>query len=134
MNVSYPTDSQIQKWGKRTILATARSGAVALFMVLCLNCQAADQASWYGEEHRDLPMANGQRFDPNKLTAASWSFALGTKVVVTHVNRSVVVEITDRGPAKRLVQEGRKIDLSRAAFAKLADPYLGLIDVTIRRQ
>ena len=134
MNVSYPTDSQIQKWGKRTILATARSGAVALFMVLCLNCQAADQASWYGEEHRDLPMANGQRFDPNRLTAASWFFTLGTKVVVTHANRSVVVEITDRGPAKRLFQEGRKIDLSLAAFAKLANPDLGLIDVTIRRQ
>jgi rare lipoprotein A len=103
-------------------------------MFLCLNCQAADRASWYGEEHRDLLMANGQRFDPDKLTAASWFFALGTKVVVTHADRSVVVEITDRGPAKRLVQEDRKIDLSRAAFAKLASPNLGLIDVTIRRQ
>jgi len=101
-------------------------------MVLCLNCQAADRASWYGEEHRGLPMANGQPFNPDKLTAASWFFALGTKVVVTHVDRSVVVEITDRGPAKRLFQEGRKIDLSRAAFAKLANPELGLIDVTVR--
>ena len=101
-------------------------------MVLCLNRQAADRASWYGEEHRGLPMANGQPFNPDKLTAASWFFALGTKVVVTHVDRSVVVEITDRGPAKRLFQEGRKIDLSRAAFAKLANPELGLIDVTVR--
>jgi rare lipoprotein A len=55
-------------------------------------------------------------------------------VVVTHANRSVVVEITDRGPAKRLVTEGRKIDLSLAAFAKLADPDLGLIAVTIKRR
>jgi peptidoglycan lytic transglycosylase len=80
-----------------------------------------------------LPMANGQRFNPDKLTGASWFFEFGTKVVVRHANRSVVVEITDRGPAKRLLKEGRKIDLSRAAFAKLADPDLGLIDVTIRR-
>jgi rare lipoprotein A len=103
-------------------------------MVLCVNCQAADRASWYGEERRGLPMANGHLFDPNKLTAASWFFDLGTKVVVTHENRTVVVEITDRGPAKRLFQEGRKIDLSRAAFAKLADPDVGLIDVTVRKQ
>src|SRR5258706_9597837 len=96
--------------------------------------RAADGASWYGEYHRGLPMANGHRFNPDKLTAASWFFDLGTKVVVTHENRSVVVEITDRGPAKRLFQAGRKIDLSRAAFAKLADPDVGLIDVTIRRQ
>jgi rare lipoprotein A len=79
-------------------------------------------------------MANGQPFDPDKLTAASWFYDLGTKVVVTHENRSVIVEITDRGPAKFLLKEGRKIDLSRAAFAKLADLDLGLIDVTIRRQ
>ena len=106
----------------------------ALLILSCLTCQAADRASWYGEKHRGLPMANGQRFDPDKLTAASWFFDFGTKVVVTHVNQSVVVEITDRGPAKRLINEGRKIDLSRAAFAKLADLDLGLIDVTVRRQ
>jgi len=78
-------------------------------------------------------MANGQRFNPDKLTAASWFFDFGTMVVVTHANRSVVVEITDRGPAKRLLNEGRKIDLSRAAFAKLAPADLGLIDVTVKR-
>jgi hypothetical protein len=37
-----------------------------------------------------------------------------------------------RSPAKRLLQEGRKIDLSRAAFARLAGPDLGLVDVTVR--
>ena len=106
----------------------------ALLILSCLTGQAADRASWYGEKHRDLPMANGQRFNPDKLTAASWFFDFGTKVVVTHAHRSVVVEITDRGPAKRLLNEGRKIDLSRAAFAKLADPDLGVIAVTVRRR
>ena len=105
-----------------------------LLILSCLTCQAADRASWYGEKHRGLPMANGQRFNPDRLTAASWFFDFGTKVVVTHANRSVVVEITDRGPAKRLLNEGRTIDLSRAAFAKLADPDLGLIDVSVRKQ
>jgi len=78
-------------------------------------------------------MANGDRFNPDTLTAASWFYAFGTKVVVTHNHRSIVVEITDRGPAKRLVNAGRKIDLSRAAFARLANPDLGLISVTITR-
>jgi len=105
-----------------------------VFTAMALTCQAADEASWYGEQHRGLLMANGQRFDPDKFTAASWFFDLGTKVVVTHADRSVVVEITDRGPAKRLVQRGRTIDLSRAAFAELAPPSLGLIDVTVRKQ
>ena len=106
----------------------------ALLVLSCLTCRAADRASWYGEKHRGLPMANGQRYNPDKLTGASWFFDFGTKVMVTHENRSVVVEITDRGPAKRLVKEGRRIDLSRAAFAKLANPDFGLIDVTIKRR
>jgi rare lipoprotein A len=104
-----------------------------LFIFCCFICDAADKASWYGEEHRGHPMANGKPFDPDKLTAASWFYPLGTRVVVTHDDRSVVVEITDRGPAKRLVKEGRKIDLSHAAFAKLADPDVGLIEVTVNK-
>ena len=113
--------------------ASARTLA-ALLMLSCLTCQGADRASWYGEKQRGLPMANGQPFNPDKLTGASWFFDFGSMVVVTHANRSVIVEITDRGPTKRLVNEGRKIDLSRAAFAKLADLDLGLISVTIRKQ
>jgi len=104
-----------------------------LLAVMTLACRA-DQASWYGKEHRGRLMANGHRFDPDKLTAASWAYDLGTKVVVTHDGRSVLVEITDRGPAKRLVEQGRIIDLSRAAFAKLAPLELGLIDVTVKKQ
>lgn len=114
-----------------------RNELLTIWMIIAtmaLTCQAADQAAWYGERHRGLPMANGQRFNPNKLTAASWCFDLGTKVMVTHADRSVVVEITDRGPSKRLVKQGRKIDLSRAAFAKLAPPIVGLIDVTVKEQ
>ncbi len=140
MNVSCSTGDQIRRrahcWKRRSCNLFPSAGGVLaiLFVVSGLVCQATDLASWYGGRHRGLLMANGQRFDPDKLTAASWFYDLGTKVVVTHENRSVVVEITDRGPARSLVRDGRKIDLSRAAFAKLADPDLGLIDVTIRRQ
>ena len=133
MNVSCPMKHGSRKPHARGLLRTARHGFVALFFFLvCLHCQAADRASWYGESHRGLPMANGQPFDPNRLTAASWVYPLGTKILVTHENQSVIVEITDRGPAKRLFRRGRKIDLSRAAFTMLADPDLGLIDVILR--
>jgi rare lipoprotein A len=140
MNVRCSRGDRIQqrdrRWngGLQSLWPSAVVVLASLFTISCLVCRAADLASWYGERHRGLRMANGQPFDPDKLTAASWFYELGTKVVVTHENRTVVVEVTDRGPARSLVRMGRKIDLSRAAFAKLADPDLGLIDVTVRCQ
>ena len=93
-------------------------------------------ASWYGEAHRGKLMANGHKFDPDKLTAASWFYPLGTRVRVTVSSpnfeaRSVLVTITDRGPARRLVQQGRVIDLGRAAFRRIAEPDLGLVGVVV---
>src|SRR5580765_8946577 len=104
-----------------------------LLFLLLINSALADvmpasgSASWYGEDHRGRLMANGKRFNPDKLTAASWFYPLGTKVRVT-INdasqrpRSVLVKITDRGPAKELVREGRVIDLALGAFKQLAHP------------
>ena len=93
-------------------------------------------ASWYGDELRGKLMANGKKFDPDKLTAASWFYPLGTRVRVTirspeFETRSVMVTITDRGPARRLVEQGRVIDLGRAAFQRIAQPDLGLVEVTV---
>jgi rare lipoprotein A len=93
-------------------------------------------ASWYGEEHRGKLMANGQPFDPDKLTAASRHYPLGTRVRVTLAagsdpSRSVVVTITDRGPATERVRQGRIIDLSRASFRQLAPEAQGLAPVTV---
>jgi len=81
-------------------------------------------------------MANGKRFNPDRLTAASWFYPLGTKVRVTlaessRIVRSVVVTITDRGPAKDLVRDGRIIDLTHAAFRKLAHPDRGLVAISV---
>ncbi len=95
------------------------------------------QASWYGEEHRGKLMANGKRFNPDKLTAASWFYPLGTKVRVTVKSNSgrrhsVEVTVTDRGPALDLVRDGRIVDLARAAFRKIAHPDVGLVTVTVQ--
>lgn len=91
------------------------------------------QASWYGEEHRGKRMANGRPFDPDALTCASWFHPFGTLLRVAHGDKVVVVQVTDRGPARRLVAAGREIDLSHAAFRRLADPRVGLVWVTIER-
>lgn len=91
-------------------------------------------ASWYGEAHRGKRMANGRKFNPDHLTAASWFYSLGTKVRVTSADgrrRTVVVTITDRGPARELVRDGRAIDLSHAAFRQLASPADGLVAVRL---
>jgi rare lipoprotein A len=97
---------------------------------------ASGMASWYGEDHRGRLMANGKRFNPDKLTAASWFYPLGTKVRVTLDSnrqnpRTVLVTITDRGPAKDLVRDGRIIDLTHAAFKRLGRPAIGLVAVTV---
>jgi rare lipoprotein A len=121
---------------KALLVCVALSFAVSGVPWACA-APASGLASWYGEDHRGKLMANGKRFNPDKFTAASWYYPLGTKVRVTlaspsKLQRSVLVTITDRGPAKDLVRDGRIIDLSHAPFKRLAPPYLGLIEVAVQ--
>jgi rare lipoprotein A (peptidoglycan hydrolase) len=57
-------------------------------------------ASWYGKHEQGRKMANGQRFDRHKFTAASRTVPLGTNIRVTNTKTglSTTVTITDRGP------------------------------------
>jgi rare lipoprotein A len=93
-----------------------------------LRTQYIGTASWYGAQHQGRKMANGQRFDRHKLTAASWYFPLGTAIRVVNVKNgeSVVVTITDRGPNLRL---NRILDLSEAAAERLGYVEEGLTPV-----
>ena len=67
-------------------------------------------ASFYGNESGSRT-ASGQRFNQNALTCAHRSLPFGTKLRVTHGDRSVVVTVNDRGP----FVHGRVLDLSTAA-------------------
>ena len=67
-------------------------------------------ASYYGNESGSRT-ASGQRMNANAMTAAHRSLPFGTKLRVTHGDRSVVVTINDRGPFVR----GRVLDLSTGA-------------------
>ena len=90
-------------------------------------------ASWYGNECAGNRTANGEIYDPTKLTAAMWDWdgkpvPFNSLVRVTLGPKSVVVRINDRGPNKKL---GRAIDLSRESFSRLADTDAGLINVKL---
>lgn len=74
-------------------------------------------ASYYGARFAGRRTANGEIFNPRKLTAAHRTLPFGSKVRVTNRRngRSVVVRINDRGPFAR----GRVIDLSKAAAQRI---------------
>jgi rare lipoprotein A len=103
-------------WTSSTSAATQRASAQAQGKKHKVSLVGT--ASWYGQQHQGRKMANGQRFDRHKLTAASWDFPLGTTLRVVNMKNgySVVVTITDRGPNHRL---HRILDLSEAAATNL---------------
>ena len=67
-------------------------------------------ASYYGNESGSRT-ASGQHFNQNAMTAAHRSLPFGTRLRVTHGERSVIVTVNDRGPFIR----GRVLDLSTGA-------------------
>jgi len=88
-------------------------------------------ASWYGAALAGHRMANGERFDPGKMTAAHRTLPFGTWVDVQRVEggASVRVRITDRGP---FGHDDRIIDLSRAAADKIGITKAGVALVEVR--
>jgi rare lipoprotein A len=88
-------------------------------------------ATWYGAAFAGRTTASGERFDPEKMTAAHRSLPFGTWVDVRRVDtgESVRVRVTDRGPFGHVE---RIIDLSRAAARKLGIVKLGTARVEVR--
>jgi rare lipoprotein A len=88
-------------------------------------------ASWYGAALAGHRTANGERFDPGKMTAAHRTLPFGTWVEVRRAESgdAVRVRITDRGP---FGHEDRIIDLSRAAAEKLGMVKAGVARVQVR--
>jgi rare lipoprotein A len=71
-------------------------------------------ASFYNEGTRT---ANGEKFNPNELTAAHPTLPFGTKLRVTNTSngQSVTVRVNDRGP----FVQGRVVDVSYSAAQAL---------------
>lgn len=118
---------------------------IIFYSIFLCGCEVAWShevtASWYStveckKINPSLLMANGKKLNDHALTAASWHYPLGTKLKITNKRnkKHVIVKVTDRGPAKRLVKIGRKIDLSRKAFASIANLKHGIIPITVERR
>jgi rare lipoprotein A len=104
-------------------------GVVVLLIVFFLGKASAVEltASWYSKEslvkegtwkNGERRMANGERFDENKLTCATRLYELGTYLQCTNLtnNKSVIVKVTDR-IGKRFAKT--RVDLSKRAFGEL---------------
>jgi rare lipoprotein A len=75
-------------------------------------------ASWFSNAVEGSKGASGERIDPDQRVAGHLTLPVGSVVRVTRLDndRSVVVEIVDRGPTA----PGRVIDLSRRAAQELS--------------
>jgi rare lipoprotein A (peptidoglycan hydrolase) len=97
------------------------------------------QASWYSVaslqkegtwKHSKGVMANGELFNESNFTCATRLYPLRTLLLVTNIQngRTCVVRVTDR-IGKRFAT--KRIDLSKAAFAKIASLQQGLVSVKV---
>jgi rare lipoprotein A len=87
-------------------------------------------ASYYADKFHDRKTASGKKYDKNKFSAAHKKLPFGTIIKVTNEanGKSVLVEVTDRGPFVR----SRDIDLSRRAFMEItANKSSGRMNVTL---
>ena len=83
---------------------------IALFAAMMQTPAEAQSivASWY---EMGKVTASGEKFKPDKLTAAHRTLPFGTKLKLKYKDRKVIVTINDRGPFIK----GRNLDLSRGA-------------------
>lgn len=89
------------------------------------------QASWYGPGFYGNRTASGEILRPGTMTTAHPNLPFGSYIRVTNQSngKSVVVKVSDRGP----YVASRNLDLSYAAFTKIAHPGQGLANVCYQR-
>ncbi len=88
-------------------------------------------ASWYGQAHAGRPTANGERFSPDRISAAHPTLPLPSYVEITAIDtgRTILARVNDRGP----FAAGRIIDLSAGAAKLLGIREQGVARVRVRR-
>lgn len=102
---------------------------------LCIPCcgqkHQRGKASYYSKRATGARSASGQRIHHDSLTCAHRYYPFGTMLKVTNLrnDKSVIVEVIDRGPFGR----GRIIDISWAAAKKLDMISQGVATVKVER-
>jgi len=89
---------------------------VITFLAIC---------TFYSDAHQGKIQANGELFDKEQLTCASYLYPIGTILTVKYEGKETDVEVTDRCDDKT------EIDLSEYAFSCIADLDLGRIQVEV---
>ncbi len=86
--------------------------------------------SYYGKKFHGRLTASGEVFNMNDMTCAHKTLKFGTKVEFTNPKngKSIIVTVNDRGPYIK----GRKFDLSKGAFAKIANIDQGVVKLKYR--
>jgi len=112
------------------ILGSVLFVAVAIGMAFYGPFYEVGIASWYGPGFDGNLTANGEVYDMNEVSAAHKFLPFGTivRVIEFETRRSIVVRINDRGP----FVDGRIIDLSKGAAAKLGIVNKGITKVGLR--
>lgn len=99
-------------------------------LIMCVWCVLTSfKATYYSDTFHGKVMRSGAVYDMNKLTAASNTHKLGTRLKVTNVDngKSVIVKVTDTGSFRKVT-----LDLSKKAFSKIAELKQGVINVKIK--
>jgi rare lipoprotein A len=108
-------------------------------LLLCpLSGQAATlqcgRASYYGtasDGYAWQTMANGKPMNPQAMTTAHPWLPFGTRLKVVNQSngKSVILQVTDRGP----YVHGRIVDLSIGALSRISSPSAGIAKVCISK-
>jgi rare lipoprotein A len=91
-----------------------------------LNTSYHVNATWYQSGRRT---ANGEKFNPDGMTAAHKTLPFNTRVRVTNPKNgnSIVVRINDRGPFRK----GYEFDLARGAARAIGMSGTSRLEVTV---
>jgi len=101
-----------------------------IIIAMCVWCVLTSfKATYYSDTFHGKVMRSGQVYDANKLTCASNTHKLGTKLKVTNIEngKSVIVLVADTGSFKKIT-----LDLSKRAFSKIAELDKGVVEVKIK--
>lgn len=137
-NREQQTTRQTEELAAGTVVAKPRYkvgdpysvGGVWYYPARDLSYDETGIGSWYGDEFAGRLTANGEIFDPEKITAAHKTLPMPSVVRVTNLDngKSLVVRVNDRGP----FVAGRIIDLSREAARLLGFKDQGLAKVRVK--
>ncbi len=86
--------------------------------------------SYYGARFHGRLTASGEVFNMHDMTCAHKTLKFGTKVEFINPKngKSIIVTVNDRGPYIK----GRKFDLSKGAFSKIANINQGIAKLKYR--